>query len=97
MSRVAYVNGRYAPQRDPAVEVEDRGFQFADGIYEVWAIAGGLLIDEAAHFARLERSLRELAIPRPMSDAALRRAARETLRRNRVRDGILYLQITRGA
>ena len=97
MSRVAYVNGRYAPQRDPAVEVEDRGFQFADGIYEVWAIAGGGLIDEAAHFARLERSLRELAIPRPMSDAALRRAARETLRRNRVRDGILYLQITRGA
>ncbi|MBU6374125.1 MAG: D-amino-acid transaminase [Alphaproteobacteria bacterium] len=96
MSRVAYVNGRFVPQRGAAINVEDRGFQFADGVYEVWAVQDGVLLDEDGHFTRLARSLRELAIERPMSDAALRRAAFETLRRNRVRTGLLYLQITRG-
>lgn len=96
MSRVAYVNGRFTSQRGAAIDVEDRGFQFADGVYEVWAVQDGVLLDEEGHFARLARSLRELAISAPMSDAALRCAALETLRRNRVRTGLLYLQITRG-
>lgn len=96
MSRVAYVNGRFTPQRGAAINVEDRGFQFADGVYEVWAVQDGVLLDEDGHFTRLARSLRELAIQPPMSDAALRCAAFETLRRNRVRTGLLYLQITRG-
>lgn len=96
MSRVAYVNGRFAPQRAAAICVEDRGFQFADGVYEVWSVRDGGLLDEAGHFTRLARSLRELSIPEPMSEPALRCAAREVLRRNRVRDGLLYLQVTRG-
>lgn len=96
MSRVAYVNGRFTPQRGASIDVEDRGFQFADGVYEVWAVQDGVLLDEEGHFTRLARSLRELSIEPPMSDAALRCAAFETLRRNRVRSGLLYLQITRG-
>ena len=97
MSRVAYVNGRFVPLAAAAVRVEDRGFQFADGIYEVWSVRNGRLIDENGHFARLDRSLRELAIRAPMTTPALRRVVLETARRNRVRDGIAYLQITRGA
>lgn len=96
MSRVAYVNGCYQPHATPALAVEDRGFQFADGVYEVWAVSGGALLDEEGHFARLARSLRELSIATPMADAALRRVIYETLRRNRVREGLVYLQITRG-
>lgn len=97
MSRVAYVNGKFVPLAAPAVAVEDRGFQFADGVYEVWAVAAGRLVDEEGHFVRLARSLRELAIEAPMSDAALKRIVLETVRRNRVREGLVYLQITRGA
>jgi D-alanine transaminase len=97
MSRIAYVNGRYLPHADAAVSIEDRGFQFADGVYEVCEVRGGPLIDERRHMARLERSLRELRIRRPMSLAALGVVLRETVRRNRVRDGIVYLQVTRGA
>jgi D-alanine transaminase len=96
MSRVAYVNGRYVPHREAAVHVEDRGYQFADGVYEVTSVRNGHLVDEDLHLKRLDRSLRELRIKRPMSDAALRFVTREVLRRNRVRDGIVYLQITRG-
>lgn len=97
MSRVAYVNGRFQRLREPAVRVEDRGFQFADGVYEVWAVRAGRLCDEDGHFARLRRSLRELEIGLTMADAALRAAICETVRRNRVREGLVYLQITRGA
>jgi D-alanine transaminase len=97
MPRVAYVNGRYAPLSEAAVHVEDRGFQFADAVYEVWAVMDGRLCDSEGHFERLERSLNELRIRRPMSPAALSQVLRETLRRNRVRDGLVYLQITRGA
>jgi D-alanine transaminase len=96
MSRIAYVNGRYLPRAQACVSVEDRGFQFADGVYEVCEVKGGRLIDERRHMARLERSLREVRIARPMSAAALAVVLRETVRRNRVRDGIVYLQITRG-
>ncbi|MGE0742948.1 MAG: D-amino-acid transaminase [Hyphomonadaceae bacterium] len=97
MSRTAYVNGVYTPLSAARVSVLDRGFQFADSIYEVWAVRGGRLFDEAEHLARLKRSLAELRIAAPMSDAALMLVIRETVRRNRVRDGIVYLQISRGA
>jgi D-alanine transaminase len=97
VSRVAYVNGRYTPHAQAAVHIEDRGFQFADGVYEVWAAFDGRLADADGHFERLARSLSELRIDSPMSRAALERVLRETLRRNRVADGIVYLQITRGA
>lgn len=96
MSRIAYVNGRYLPRTHAMVSVEDRGYQFADGVYEVCEVRGGRLIDERRHMARLDRSLIELRIARPMSPAALAVVMRETVRRNRVRNGIVYLQITRG-
>lgn len=95
--RIAYVDGRYLPHGDAGVHIEDRGLQFADSIYEVCAIAGGRLLDEAGHFARLERSLGEIGMKMPMPPRALRTVMQETARRNRVKDGILYLQITRGA
>jgi D-alanine transaminase len=96
MSRIAYVNGRYLPRNDAKVSVEDRGYQFADGVYEVCEVRGGHLVDEGRHMARLARSLGELQIARPMSPAALKIVLRETVRRNRVRNGIVYVQVTRG-
>lgn len=96
MSRIAYVNGRYLPQRAAAVHVEDRGYQFSDGVYEVCEVRGGCMIDQRRHVARLKRSLQELRIEMPMSEAALAIVMHECIRRNRVRDGIIYLQITRG-
>jgi len=96
VSRVAYVDGQYLPHRSAAVHIEDRGYQFADGVYEVMAVIGGCLLDEGPHLARLARSLAELRIPPPMSNAALRIVMREVIRRNGVRDGIVYVQVTRG-
>jgi D-alanine transaminase len=90
------VNGRYLPHRLATVHVEDRGYQFADGVYEVIAVRGGLLVDEARHLDRLERSLAELGIAMPMSRASLAAVTAEMVRRNLVRDGIVYQQITRG-
>lgn len=97
MSRVAYVNGAYVPLRSASVSITDRGFQFADSIYEVWAIRGGRLFDVEAHMARLQRSLAELRITPPMNEASLMAVVRETIRRNRVTDGIVYVQVSRGA
>jgi D-alanine transaminase len=97
MSRVAYVAGQYLPHRQAAVHVEDRGFQFADGVYEVIAVNRGHLVDEMPHLARLHRSLGELRIRAPMGDAALKIVIREIVRRNGVDTGIVYLQVTRGA
>ena len=97
MSPIAYVNGAYGPLADAHVSILDRGFQFADSIYEVWAVRGGRLFDADAHMARLRRSLRELRIDFAMKDAALYAVLRETQRRNRVSDGIVYVQISRGA
>jgi D-alanine transaminase len=94
---IAYVNGAYAPLASAGVHVEDRGFQFGDSIYEVWGVREGRLYDTEGHLARLQRSLKELRIRAPMSDAALMIVVRETQRRNRVRDGLIYLQISRGA
>ena len=96
MSRVAYVNGRYGPKSEAAVHIEDRGYQFADAVYEVWGITGGRLMDYEGHMTRLERSLDELRISHPMSRAALTQVLRETVRRNRVSNGLVYLQISRG-
>jgi D-alanine transaminase len=96
MSRIAYVNGRYLPHGEASVHIEDRGYQFADGVYEVIAVQGGALIDEALHLARLDRSLGELRIAAPMSRRALSLVLRELLRRNRIGDGFVYLQVTRG-
>lgn len=96
MSRIAYVNGRYLPQRDAMVHIEDRGYQFADGVYEVCEVRGHRLIDERRHMERLQRSLAELRIPWPMPSRALSVVMHEVVRRNGVRDGIVYLQVTRG-
>lgn len=96
MSRIAYVNGRYVPHGSASVHIEDRGFQFADGVYEVCAIRDSRLIDEEPHMRRLDRSLGELKLRWPIGEAALRHVMRETVRRNRVRDGLVYVQISRG-
>ena len=96
MSRIAYVNGRYLPMRAAMVHVEDRGYQFADGVYEVCEVRGGRLIDERRHMARLVRSLNELRIRMPMPLTALDVVLREVVARNRISYGVVYLQITRG-
>lgn len=96
MSRWAYVNGRFVRHGDAAVHIEDRGYQLADGVYEVWAVFGGRMVDTLGHFERLERSLNELRIPQPMSRKALEMVLREAVRRNRVNYGLVYLQVTRG-
>ena len=96
MSRIAYVNGRYCPLAEASVNVEDRGYQFSDGVYEVCEVRGGRLIDERLHMKRLAFSLSELRIAMPMSPASLSVVLHEVVRRNRVRWGIVYLQITRG-
>jgi D-alanine transaminase len=97
MTRVVYVNGQYVPYAQAAVHAEDRGFQFADAVYEVCEVKGGRLVDEARHMQRLRRSLDELQIPQPMQPGAWSRVLRETIRRNRVGNGVLYLQVSRGA
>lgn len=96
MSRIAYVNGRYLPLAQASVNVEDRGYQFADGVYEVCEVKGGRLVDERRHLERLGRSLSELRIVMPMAVESLGVILREVVRRNRVRWGVVYLQITRG-
>ena len=96
MSRIAYVNGRYLPQAAARVSIEDRGYQFADGVYEVMEVHRGGLIDEALHFARLTRSLGELKMRAPLAGEALALVAREIVRRNHIADGMVYLQVTRG-
>jgi D-alanine transaminase len=94
--RSAYVNGRYMPGDRAMVNIEDRGYQFSDGVYEVCEVRDGCIIDERRHMARLAHSLDELRIAMPMSAPALAVVMRECLRRNLVHDGILYLQVTRG-
>ncbi len=96
MPRQAYVNGRYLPHGVAAVHIEDRGYQFADGVYEVVPVAKGTLVDEDPHLDRLERSLRELKIEMPLSRPALKLVSRELMRRNRLSNGFLYTQVTRG-
>jgi D-alanine transaminase len=97
MTRIVYLNGRYLPYRQAQVHAEDRGFLFGDAVYEVCLVKGRALIDERGHIDRLERSLRETRIAMPAGRAAIGRVMREVIRRNRVADGIVYLQISRGA
>ena len=97
VGRIAYVDGRYRPHASATVHVEDRGLQFADSIYEVCAVLDGRLMDEEPHLDRLERSLAALQIRMPMTRGALKAVMREMIRRNRLMNGLLYLQVTRGA
>ena len=94
MSRIAYVNGSYVPQA--AVHIEDRGFQFADGVYEVCEVRHGMIVDLTRHLDRLGRSLGELRIDWPMDRRALVLVIRQVLRKNLVRNGMFYIQVTRG-
>ncbi len=96
MPRFAYVSGRYIPHADAAVHIEDRGFQFADSVYEVVALVNGLLCDEVGHLDRLERSLGELRIKMPMPRRSMEMTLREMVRRNRIKNGMIYMQVTRG-
>ena len=96
MTRIAYVDGRYLPIGAPAVRVEDRGLQFADGVYEVIKCLGGRLCDLERHLNRLERSLAALAIPMPVSRRRSTAIIAQTLRRNQLRDALVYVQVDRG-
>jgi D-alanine transaminase len=95
--RTVYVNGAYVPEDEAKVSVFDRGFLFADGVYEVTSVLDGKLIDFAGHCARLRRSLAELEMPSPATDEELLDVHRELVRANGVEDGLVYLQVTRGA
>jgi D-alanine transaminase len=97
VSRTVYVNGQYLPENDAKVSIFDRGFLMADGIYEVTSVLGGKLIDFDGHFVRLERSLNELDMPSPISKEDLLAVHRELITYNDVDEGMIYLQITRGA
>ncbi|MCK7611465.1 D-amino-acid transaminase [Roseibium sediminicola] len=96
MSRIAYVNGQYVPHADAAVHVEDRGYQFADGVYEVCEVWQGKIVDVPRHLERLGRSLSELRIDWPMARKAVEFVLHQVVRRNRVRNGLVYIQVTRG-
>ena len=95
--RIAYVNGRYLPHGQAGVHIEDRGLQLADSIYEVANVQNGHPVDEEPHLDRLERSLKEVGMVMPVGRAALKLVMREMIARNRIRNGLLYLQVTRGA
>jgi D-alanine transaminase len=95
--RFAYVNGAYIPHACACVHIEDRGLQFADSVYEVFGVSDRRLLDEEEHLDRLERSLGEIAMARPMPRASLKLVLRELVRRNGIREGLIYLQVTRGA
>lgn len=97
MSRTVYVNGSYLPEEEATVSIFDRGFLFADGVYEVTAVLDGKLVDYAGHTARLERSLKELKMDLPISTEELLQVHRELITRNNLTEGAIYLQITRGA
>jgi len=96
MSRIAYVNGRYLPHAQAGVHIEDRGFQFADGVYEVVYLNEARLVDATLHLDRLDRSLRALDLPTPLGRPALLAVLGEVVRRSRRRCGLLYIQVTRG-
>jgi D-alanine transaminase len=97
MSRIVYVNGEYVPEERGTISIFDRGFLFADGVYEVTAVLNGRLVDYEPHMERLERSLRELRMKSPASSEELRHMHEEMIARNRLKQGIVYMQVTRGA
>lgn len=96
MSRIVYVNGSYVPEEEAKISVFDRAFLFGDGIYEVTAVVEGKLLDFAAHLSRLDRSLREIALAPPLTYDELRALHDELIARNKIDEGIVYLEITRG-
>lgn len=96
MSRIVYCAGHFVPEDQAHVSLFDRGFLFGDGVYEVTAVIGGRLIDNDLHLARFERSLAELAIPMPGSQLAIQRLQQDLVMRNGLKEGIVYLQATRG-
>jgi len=96
MSRIAYVNGQYVTHTNAEVHIDDRGYQFGDGVYEVVSVINGVLADEEWHLDRLEFSLGEIGIPMPMSRPALKIVIRNIIRMNSVRFGLVYFQVTRG-
>jgi D-alanine transaminase len=96
MPRISYVNGRYVRHSQAAIHIEDRGFQFADAVYEVIMVVRGRLIDDELHFMRLERSLREIRMEMPFSRELFRLKIAELFRVNRLQTGSLYLQVSRG-
>ncbi len=97
MEQIAYVNGSYVPLSEAKVSILDRGFLFADGIYEVAAVLDGKLIDNASHLARLERSVGEIELALPVSVAEIEQIQRELIKRNNLVNGMVYLEVTRGA
>jgi D-alanine transaminase len=97
MGRIVYVNGAYLPEEEAKVSIFDRGFLFADGVYEVTSVLDGRMLDFPGHLARLARSLGELDMAAPASDAELEAMHRELIERNGLRDGMVYMQVTRGA
>lgn len=97
MSRIVYVNGEYLPEEAATISVFDRGFLFADAVYEVTSVLEGGLVDNRGHLARLRRSLEALRIPMPLEEHAIEGVQRTLIARNRLENGIVYLQITRGA
>ncbi|WP_439272223.1 D-amino-acid transaminase [Pseudochrobactrum sp. HB0163] len=97
MSRIIYVNGAYVPEEEAKISVFDRGFLFADGIYEVSAVVDGKLVDNDAHLARLSRSLKMINVPAPLSDEDIITMQKELIKRNNLTEGVVYMQITRGA
>ncbi|MGA0598108.1 D-amino-acid transaminase [Enterovirga sp. CN4-39] len=96
MSRTVFVDGSFVPFEDAKISVMDRGFLFADGIYEVAAVLNGRLVDNEAHLARLDRSLGEIRIPNPYSAAEWTRLQEELVRRNNLNEGLVYMEVTRG-
>jgi len=97
MSRTVYVNGEYLPEEDAKISIFDRGFLMADGVYEVTSVLDGKMIDFAGHMKRLARSLNELDMDAPVDDAELAAIHRELIRANDIDEGLVYLQVTRGA
>src|SRR4030088_3795818 len=97
LEQIAYVNGSFVPMSEAKVSVLDRGFLFADGIYEVAAVLDGKLIDNASHLARLERSVGEIALALPETPERIQEIQKELIVRNNLVNGMVYLEVTRGA
>jgi D-alanine transaminase len=97
MSRIVYVNGEYVPEEQGKVSIFDRGFLFGDGVYEVTAVIGGKLVDYDPHMERLDRSLNEIKMAWPCTKPELKAMHGELIKRNKLDQGLIYMQVTRGA